>query len=304
MRDFVVSEDDLGPFFGAIGPVLDERGRRVVAGAVARMLGHGGIAAVGRTSGVSKATVNKGAAEVDDGVGVTDRVRAPGGGRKPVERSQPGLAEALDALVEPETRGDPMCALRWTTKSTRNLAQELAASGFTVSHMTIRDMLVHCGYSLQGAAKVLEGSSHPDRDAQFRYLGDLAASYMEAGEPVVSVDTKKKELIGQYNNPGVVWRPKGEPVQVADHDFPDPDMPKAVPYGIYDLAWVALPLGLLSGALARKTADQRNRAIDAQANSRLRMQPKVSRLNVEKSLRSGPPSAAPAPQSPPPARNR
>ncbi len=158
--------------------------------------------------------------------------------------AQPGLLEALDALVEPESRGDPMCPLRWTTKSTRKLSEELARQGFQASHTVLRHLLPEMGYSVQAPAKTVEGASHPDRDDQFRYIAGQVAEFQTAGQPVISVDTKKKELVGNYDNGGREWQPTGRLVHVKDHDFPDPDIPKAVPYGIYDLTqdsgWVTV----------------------------------------------------------------
>jgi hypothetical protein len=168
--------------------------------------------------------------------------------------AQPGIAQALDALVEPGTRGDPMSPLRWTTKSTRMLADELVRVGFRCSYALVNTLLRSMGYSLQGVAKTLEGSTHPDRDAQFRYLAGVVAGFQEAGDPVISVDTKKKEMVGRFENPGVTWRPAGDPVRALDHDFPDPDLPKAVPYGIYDLArdegWVSVGMSADTGDFA------------------------------------------------------
>jgi len=251
---FVVSEDDISEFFELMSPHLDERQRRLARGAFSQILGHGGTAAVSRASGASLDVVGRGRREVEAGAQVTDRVRGPGAGRPPVEVSQPGIAEALDALVEPGTRGDPMGPLRWTTRSTRALAEDLGRAGFTCSYPVVGSMLKAMGYSLQGVAKTLEGAGHPDRDAQFRYLADLVARFQAAGDPVISVDTKKKEMVGRYDNPGVTWRPAGDPVRALDHDFPDPDLPKAVPYGIYDLArdegWVSVGMSADTGDFA------------------------------------------------------
>jgi len=251
---FAVSEDDISEFFELLSPHLDERQRRLARGAFSQILGHGGTAAVSRASGASLDVVGRGRREVEAGAAVTDRVRRVGAGRPPVEVSQPGLIEALDALVEPGTRGDPMSPLRWTTKSTRTLATELVRVGFTCSYPVVGSLLKAMGYSLQGVAKTLEGSGHPDRDAQFRYLAGLVAAFQAAGDPVISVDTKKKEMVGRYENAGVTWRPAGDPVRAMDHDFPDPDLPKAVPYGIYDLArdegWVSVGMSADTGDFA------------------------------------------------------
>ncbi len=229
-------EESLAAKFTALLPHLDERQRRLYLGSEARALGHGGIRLVARAAGVREATVAQGAAELDSGEGPLGRARRPGGGRKRAAEADPGLRPALLALVEPDMRGDPVSPLRWTAKSTRTLAAELARQGHRVSADTVGDLLREEGFSLQGNAKTIEGRQHPDRDAQFRYINEQARAHQAAGQPVVSVDTKKKELVGQYKNSGREWRPKGRPVPVATHDFPDADLGKAVPYGVYDLA--------------------------------------------------------------------
>ena len=226
-------------------PHLDERGRRLVLGAEARWLGHGGTELVARASGLSRKTVLAGVAELEAGGDLLEgRIRREGGGRKPLTETSPGLAEALDGLVDPETRGDPMTRLRWTTRSTRNLAGELRRQGHRVSHHSVARLLKdELGYSLQGNAKTVEGKQHPDRDGQFRYIHDQVTAYLAAGEPVISVDAKKKELVVRYANKGHGWRPKGEPEQVNTHDFPDKLLGKAVPYGVDDIGadtgWVS-----------------------------------------------------------------
>jgi transposase len=240
-----IDEQVLGAKFDALLPHLDERQRRLALGAEARSLGHGGIGLVARSAGVSRKTVAAGVEELEEGGEPLGRTRRPGGGRKRVTETDPGLADALDGLVEPETRGDPMTRLRWTTKSTRNLADELAAQGYRVSHHSVARLLAgELGYSLQANAKTIEGKQHPDRDAQFRYLGEQVSAHIAAGQPAISVDAKKKELIGQYANKGRAWRPKGDPVKANTHDFPDKELGKAVPYGVYDVAansgWVAV----------------------------------------------------------------
>ena len=187
---------------------------------------------------MSSHTVWKAAKEVRSGVEPSDRVRAPGAGDKPAIDKQPGLLEALDELVHPETRGTPMSGLRWTLKSTYELARELTGQGFKVSAELVRRLLHQMGYSLQAPAKEAEGTTHPDRDGQFRYLNDLVGDRLTAGEPVISVDTKKKELIGSYANGGTEWQPAGEPERVNVHDFADPalgEFAKAIPYGVYDV---------------------------------------------------------------------
>jgi hypothetical protein len=221
--------------FAAVFPILDERQRRLWAGAEAIALGHGGIGLVARACGLSAKTVGEAAALLREGPVGPGPVRRPGAGRKPAVDKDPGLVPALLALVEPAERGDPMSPLRWTTESTRDLAATLTAAGHPVSASKVGQLLRENGFSLQGNAKVLEGVQHPDRDAQFRYINDQAVGHQGAGEPVVSVDAKKKEVIGQFKNPGRTWRPKGDPVRVNDHDFPDAELGKAAPYGVYDI---------------------------------------------------------------------
>jgi transposase len=239
-----VTSTALARFFDVVLPHLNERQRRVVAGAAAELLGHGGKTAVAEASGMSRNTVIKAVAEVTSGMEPSDRLRAPGGGDKPLKDKQPGLLEALDELVHPETRGNPMSLLRWTSKSSTKLANELVRLGFEVSSRTVLRLLHDLGYSLQANAKVTEGRQSPDRDAQFRYLNDLATAFVDDDQPVISVDTKKKELVGDYANGGSEWAPEGEPERVQVHDFVDPVLGKAIPYGIYDLAnnegWVSV----------------------------------------------------------------
>ncbi|HVC66397.1 MAG TPA: ISAzo13 family transposase, partial [Acidimicrobiales bacterium] len=225
-------------------PHMNEVQRRVVAGAMSEMLGRGGKTAVATASGMSRNTVIKAEGEVAAGIEPTDRLRAVGGGDKPLTDKQPGLLEALDELVEPETRGNPMSLLRWTSKSAANLATELARQGFDVSPRTVLRLLHQLGYSLRANAKVTEGKQHADRDAQFRYLNQQAAEFLENGQPAISVDAKKKELVGDFANGGSEWQPEGEPERVRVHDFIDPDLGKAIPYGIYDIGnnegWVSV----------------------------------------------------------------
>jgi len=245
MREFMVNDEDLAFFWDVVSEHLDERQRRIAAGAMVQMLDrHGAARAVAGASGLSAKTVQKGVREVDEGIDPSIRVRSPGAGRKTAEESQPGLAEALDKLIDPETRGDPMCPLRWTTKSTRTLADELTGQGYQVSHSTVAKVLAGMGYSLQAPAKTREGADHPDRDAQFRYLDGLVREHMAAGEPVISVDGKKKEKVGNYAPSGREWQPEGEPVEVNMHDFPDKKLGKVTPYGVYDISgnngWVTV----------------------------------------------------------------
>src|SRR5499427_3336995 len=211
MRAVEITREMLAAKFQAIFPHLDERQRRLVMGAEARALGHGGIRLVAQAAGVREATVSLGVDELDSGAEPLGRARAPGGGRKRAADLDPGLVPALLVLVEPEERGDPVSPLRWTAKSTRALAAELTAQGHQVSADTVGDLLREEGFSLQGNAKTIEGAQHPDRDAQFRYISEQARAYQEAGDPVISVDTKKKEQVGQYQNAGRAWRPAGHP---------------------------------------------------------------------------------------------
>jgi len=230
--------------FEAVLPHLDERAVRLVLAAEARSLGHGGIAAVARASGASRSRVQDGVAELESGQAPLGRVRRAGGGRKPADQADPGLVPALLALVEPTRRGDPGSALSWTTLSVRRLAGELTAEGHKVSQETVAQLLRAQGFSLQGNAKQIEGGQHRDRDAQFSYLNDQATGHQETGDPVISVDTKKKELVGAYKNKGAEWRPAGNPEQVQVHDFIDKTLGKANPYGVYDIAadtgWVSV----------------------------------------------------------------
>ncbi|MEU0837241.1 ISAzo13 family transposase [Streptomyces sp. NPDC005969] len=222
--------------FRAILPHLDERQRRLLIGAEAQSLGHGGIRAVARAAGVREATVSVGMRELDSKEAPLGRIRRPGGGRKRVVDLNPAVREALLMLVEPDVRGDPMSPLRWTTKFTRKLAEQLTRQGHKISADTVGDLLREEGFSLQSNAKTLEGKQHPDRDAQFHYLNEQARDHQDSGAPVISVDTKKKELVGPFKNNGREWEPRGEPVRVDTHDFPDRELGRAVPYGIYDVA--------------------------------------------------------------------
>jgi transposase len=239
--------EELEGFFSTVMPHLNEVQRRVVAGAMARALGRGGKTAVAAASGLSRNTVIKAQAEVEAGIEPSGRLRAPGGGDKPAVDKQPGLLEALDELVHPGTRGSPMSPLRWTLKSTYQLSRELTAAGFSVSAELVRRLLHQMGYSLQAPAKANEGTVHPDRDGQFAHINALADERLAAGEPVISVDTKKKEIIGNFSNGGREWQPAGEPTRVNVHDFADRalgEFAKAIPYGVYDVGndegWVSV----------------------------------------------------------------
>ena len=231
-----VTEAALAGMFATVMPLLDERQRRLLAGAQARALGRGGIEAVVQAAGMSRTTVQKALREMDSGVEPSARVRRLGAGRKRLTDKDPSLLSELDAMVEPLARGDPMCPLRWTSKSTGNLADALGNLGHQVSPDTVGRLLVGMEYSLQATAKQREGDQHPDRDAQFVYLSERVGDHLRAGEPVISVDTKKKEVVGQLANKGREYQPKGRPERVDVHDFPDPAVGRAIPYGVFDVA--------------------------------------------------------------------
>ena len=226
----------MGPELELLLPRLDERSRRLVLGAVARAAGDGGVTAVAKAAGASWQTVADGAAELASGDDAgPGRVRRPGGGRKKLEERDPRLIPALRDLLEASTRGDPQSLITWTTLSVRGIAAELTAAGHRCAKNAVLRMLHAEGFSTQGNSRAIEGRRHPDRDAQFRYISDLAKRYLAAADPVISIDTKKKELVGLYARKGREWRPKGDPRRVRDHDFPDPDGGKAIPYGVYDI---------------------------------------------------------------------
>ena len=239
-----VTDEALTAYFEAVLPHLDERQRRLNAGAMAIMLGRGGRTRVAESTGMSRSTVIKGANEIENGAEVTDRVRAEGAGDKPAVEKQPGLWEAIEKLVSPTTRGHPMSALLWTLKSTYELSREVKAQGFEASAELVRQLLAQHGYSLQAPSKQAEGTTHPDRDGQFRYLAELVDAFIGTGDPVISVDTKKKELLGNKSNGGTEYQPKGDPVRTDVHDFPDLALGKAIPYGVYDVTnndgWVSV----------------------------------------------------------------
>lgn len=231
--------------FAVLRPHLSELQRRLWLGAEADELGSGGVAAVALAVGVAADTVRRGRSEARDlDVATVVRSRRPGGGRKRAEEHDAELVAALEALIDPVTRGDPMSALRWTSKSARTLARTLTEQGHRISEFVVRRLLHELGYSLQANAKTAEGGQHPDRDAQFGHLNDKATDHMAAGNPVISVDTKKKKLVGAYKNNGRECSPAGQPVPVKVHDFIDPALGKANPYGVYDVGadtgWVSV----------------------------------------------------------------
>ena len=233
-----------------VRPFLDERQWRLLLGAEAEAIGWGGIALVARLSGASRTTVQAGVNEIRSGVEPDGRVRAPGAGRPAVEEAQPGIEDALEELVGPETRGDPESPLKWTTKSLGNLVKGLYAKGLVASKKTVARLLKQGGYRLQRTFKTKEGASHPDRDAQFGHINATAQAFLAAGEPVISVDAKKKELVGEYANGGREWQPTGQPVAVNGHDFPG-GVPKAIPYGVYD---IGADKGFVSVGIDHETA--------------------------------------------------
>ncbi len=231
-----VDSDPIAARLSLIRPHLDERAWRLLLGAEAKVLGRGGITLVAAAGGVHPDTVAAGVREVDDDEPMPGRVRRPGAGRPPMTVTDPDLVAALEALVDPVTRGDPESPLRWTTKSTAKLAAELTAKGHRVSARTVAKLLKAAGYSLQANSKTLEGAQHPDRDAQFGYLNTHVQRFQAGGDPVISVDTKKKELVGNYKAAGREWEPAGSPRTVQVHDFPDKALGKVAPYGVYDIA--------------------------------------------------------------------
>jgi hypothetical protein len=222
--------------FSEVWSLLDERSRRIMAASEARSWGFGGISKISRACGLSRKAITKGIHEIADGNSIPGRIRRPGAGRKAITLSDPKLLVSLESMIEPETRGDPESPLRWICKSTRTLAAQLTRKNHPVSHEKVAQLLRDQNYSLQSNRKTEEGADHPDRDAQFRHINTQVKRALAKGVPVISVDTKKKELLGNYDNAGKQWLPAKEPVKVNGHDFPSPDIPRAYPYGIYDLA--------------------------------------------------------------------
>jgi len=222
--------------FSSLWPHLDERAKRLFAANEARQYGYGGITAISQACGLSRVTITKALEELDAAPIQAGRIRQTGGGRLSLVEKNPGLKETLEQLVEPLSRGDPESPLRWTCKSTRSLAEEMKKQNHSISHEKIAQLLRSMDYSLQGNRKTLEGNDHPDRDAQFQHINAVVTKALALGQPVISVDTKKKEMLGNYVNEGRQWRPAKTPLKVNGHDFPDPTIPRAYPYGIYDLS--------------------------------------------------------------------
>ena len=222
--------------YAAVEGVLDERARRLWAAAESRAIGYGGDSVVSAATGMSRCTIRRGRREIESGVEASQRLRAAGAGRPGIEQSQPGLKDALEGLVDPLTRGDPTSPLRWTCKSRAKLAAALSKAGWKVSSTTVGRLLNEMGYRLQSVRKSTEGQSHPDRNAQFEHINATAADFLRRRQPVVSVDTKKKELVGDFKNNGCEWQPKGSPEKTLVHDFPQDAVGKAIPYGVYDMA--------------------------------------------------------------------
>lgn len=235
--------------FASLDPVMDERVRRQWAASEAIALGWGGVSLTAQATGLARNTITQGVHELQERQArpessVTQRVRRVGAGRKPITETDPTLLKALDALVDPVTRGHPESPLRWTCKSTRKLAKELQKQRHSVCARTVAALLIEEGYSLQANRKMTEGKQHPDRNAQFEYIQEMVLAFLKKRQPIVSIDTKKKELVGEFKNGGQEWQPQGEPEKVKVHDFPDKELGKVAPYGVYDLAnnegWVSV----------------------------------------------------------------
>lgn len=242
-RDLVLEASIVGKY-AIVVPVLDERGRRRWAAAESLAIGYGGDSVVSAATGLARITIRNGRREIGCGLEVSNRIRRPGAGRPSVQKTQPGVKEELESLVAPVTRGDPTSPLRWTCKSRAKLAAALSTRGFTVSSTTVGRLLHELGYSLQSVTKSREGDAHPDRNAQFEFINATANKFLQLGQPVISVDTKKKELVGDFHNKGQEWHPKATPEKTLVHDFPSDGLGKAIPYGVYDMgrneAWVSV----------------------------------------------------------------
>ena len=244
--------------YRALAPALTERARRIWAATEARAAGRGGITLVARATKIAYSTVQRGLQELKTGAPLEPgRIRRPGGGRKRTLEKDPTLLTDLEGLVEPTASGDPMSPLRWTSKSVRQLAEALQRMGHRISRQLVAELLAAAGYSLQANRKTREGPNHPDRDAQFRYINRQVRQFQAAGQPVISVDTKKKELVGDFKNAGRQWRPTGQPTPVRVHDFIIPERGKAIPYGVYDLTrnagWVSVGIDHDTASFATRT---------------------------------------------------
>ena len=244
MRRDVELEATIVEKYAAVEAFLDERGRRIWAATESRAIGYGGDAVVSDATGLSRPTIRKGRRELESGGAERGRIRRAGAGRPGIKQSQPGIKQALEQLVDPLTRGDPQSALRWTCKSRAKLAAALSKAGWKVSTTTVGRLLHELGYRLQSVRKSRGGASHPDRNAQFEHINSKADEFLQRTQPVVSVDTKKKERVGDFKNAGREWQPKGQPEKSLVHDFPQDATGKAIPYGIYDMgrneAWVSV----------------------------------------------------------------
>lgn len=238
-------DEELAVKLQLILPHLNERQKRLLLAVEAQSLGHGGVTRVARASGISRPTIHRGLSELETQIPQYEsRIRTCGGGRKGIKESYPGLVSALNELIDPDTRGDPESPLRWTCKSTRQIAAALKQQGYSVSHQVVSQLLDSQGYSLQANVKTRQGKQHPDRDAQFQYINEQTKTFLAQELAVVSMDAKKKELVGQFKNPGQEWQPQKQPIEVNVHDFPEPELGKAIPYGIYDIGqntgWVSV----------------------------------------------------------------
>ena len=251
----MIDVEGLRTRYARMVPFLDERGRRLFVAGEALSLGHGGVTAAAAATGMARSTINRGMADLKAGRDdLGGAVRRPGGGRKRAVETQPGLLAALESLIEDAIRGDPEAPLRWVSRSQRNIAEALRRQGFEVSQKLVGRLLRALEYSCQANRKTREGSSHPDRNAQFEYINATVKTAITAGEPAISVDTKKKELVGDFKNPGRELRPKGDPEPVRVHDFKIPELGKVAPYGVYDIAanqgWVNVGIDADTAAFA------------------------------------------------------
>ena len=252
--DGVVDVEAMRARYLALRPFLDERQRRLFAAAEARAAGWGGVSAASRATGIARSTIDRALDDLDAGLAADDRVRRVGGGRKELTTIDPELVVDLERIVAPTTRGDPEQPLRWTIKSLRQIAKALNELGHCISHTKVGGLLRRLGYSLQANRKTREGTNHPDRNAQFDYINQTVGAALAAAQPAISVDTKKKELVGDFKNAGRTWRPQGEPEAVRVHDFLIPELGKAIPYGVYDIGansgWVSLGIDHDTAAFA------------------------------------------------------